>query len=473
MPPSFDWSVQSERDVRGAVMSSEMKLTKRRIDASGLPAKGEVLDLWDSEIKGFHLRVSPTGRKTFRFWYRHGGRQRVATIGPLSHLLTAEMARLRARELAAALVHGLDPLAEEEALARAAEEARRRQITLNQLIDIYLEQGPALNPTKRARSWENDIATLRNHVAPLLGKLLVTDVRRADVEGMVAAVVSGKTARDVKLGPRARRIVRGGPTAARAAAVALTTLYNWAIRRELVSSNPAKGVQKPPAGKSERFLSNEEGARLLDVISEMEREGALHPTFGDTLRLLALTGCRRKEIERLKWAEIDFRRGVMLLSTDRSKTGSKTGMKTIPLSATALAILTARPRDSAYVFPSLRGQDRPANALSKNWQKVRARAGLKDVRVHDLRHTLASLLVARGASLPIIGKVLGHASAQTTARYAHLLADPLGELVGAATSQMHRTSDYTSAETVGERITRPHLHSGKGGEVLPLRRPGK
>ncbi|MBL8557423.1 MAG: site-specific integrase [Hyphomonadaceae bacterium] len=413
-------------------MCTETKLTKRTVEAIPTPAKGAVAEAWDSELRGFHVRVSATGRRTFRLFYRFGGRQRVATIGELSEALTAEQARARAKALVAEIIAGRDPLAEAEKAAEAAAEERRRAVTVNQLIDVYLDQGPLLDPAKRARSWEHDRSCLDAHVRPTLGKLLAGNVRRGDVEGMVAAIARGKTARVEKLGPRAKRIVRGGPAAARAALVALSTVYSWSEKRDLIVGNPCKGVKKPPAGKKERYLSDAEGARLLDTIAAMETAGDLHPVFGDTLRLLALTGARRSEIERLEWSEIDFERGVAFLPAHRSKTGRKT----IPLSAPALAILARREQSGQYVFPSPLGDDKPANALSKNWLRVRAAADLPDVRVHDLRHTMASLLVANGASLPMIGRVLGHTSAATTSRYAHLQADPLRALVDAAGARL-------------------------------------
>jgi len=417
---------------RGPTMRAETKLTKRTVEAIATPPKGAVAELWDSELRGFHVRVSATGRRTFRLFYRFGGRQRVVTIGELSEVLTAEQARSRAKALLAEIISGRDPPAEAEKAAVAAAEERRRAVTVDQLIDIYLEQGPLLDPAKRARSWKHDATSLNAHVRPALGRLPAANVRRGDVEAMVAAIIAGKTGRTEKIGPRAKRIVRGGSAAARAALVALTTLFNWAEKRDLVAGNPCKGVKKPPAGKKERFLSDAEGARLLDTISAMEASGELHPVFGDALRLLALTGCRRSEIERLEWSEIDFERGVVFLPAHRSKTGRKT----IPLAAPALAILQRREREGRYVLPSPLGGDKPANALSKNWQRVRHAAGLPDVRVHDLRHTMASLLVANGASLPMIGRVLGHASAQTTQRYAHLQADPLRAMVDAATAPL-------------------------------------
>jgi integrase len=413
-------------------MRTETKLTKRTVEAIPTPAKGAVAELWDSELRGFHIRVSSTGRRTFRLFYRHGGRQRVATIGELSEALTADKARARAKALVAEVIAGRDPLADAERAARAAAEERRRAITVDDLISTYLVDGPLLDPAKRARSWEHDRSCLDAHVRPTLGKLLAVNVRRGDVERMVAATIAGKTARVEKIGPRAKRIVRGGTAAARAALVALQTVYSWAKKRDLIVGNPCKGVKKPRAGKRERFLSEAEAARVLDTIKAMEDAGDLHSVFGDTLRLLALTGARRSEIEHLEWSEIDFERGVAFLPAHRSKTGRKT----IPLSAPALAILARRQRRGRYVFSSPMGGDKPANALSKNWQRVRKAADLPDVRVHDLRHTLASLLVARGASLPMIGRVLGHTNAATTQRYAHLQADPLRALVDAAGARM-------------------------------------
>jgi integrase len=425
-------------------MSSQVKLTLRTVAAIGVPPKGKLEEVWDSELRGFHVRVNATGRRTFRLFYRFGGRQRIVTIGELSDALTTEQARSRAKALLAEIIAGRDPLAEAEKAALAAAEARRRAVTVNQMIDTYLERGPLLDPVKRARSWEHDRSCLDAHVRPLLGKLHAANVRPTDVEKMVADIIAGKTRRVEKIGPRAKRIVRGGKAAARAALVALQTVYSWSEKRDLVTGNPCKGVKKPPASKRERFLSETEAAHVLDTIRSMEEAGALHPVFGDTLRVLALTGCRRSEIERLEWSEIDFGRGVVFLPSPRGKTGRRT----IPLSAPALVILAARPRSGRFVFASPLGEDKPANALSKNWQKVREAAGLPEVRVHDLRHTLASLLVAKGNSLPIIGKVLGHTSAQTTQRYAHLQADPLRAVVDEATAAILATHASSTPDNV-------------------------
>lgn len=428
------------------------KITKRLVDSLSPPPSGEApVEVWDADLKGLHVRVPASGRAVYRLWYRVNGQQKVATLGAHG-VVTAEQARERAKTLLGAVAEGRDPVAEQKAAAEAAREHARRAITVDQLIDRYLSEGPALNPSKRPRSWAHDRSCLNSHVRPVMGRLLLGNVRRADVEGMMAAVLQGKTARRKKLGPRAVLNVKGGPAAARSAVVATHTLFQWAVQRELMDSNPARGVKKPPAGKRETFLNDKQVERLFNVISEMEKDGRLAPVFGDTLRLLALTGARRSEIEQLRWSELDYQRGVAMLPALRSKTGRKT----IPLGAPALAILAQRQRapGSDYVFPGFKGGDKPANALSKNWQRVRKAAELPDVRVHDLRHTLASFLVARGASLPMIGAVLGHKSSQTTARYAHLVADPLRALVDGATARFAVTSD-DAQETNVVALTTP------------------
>jgi integrase len=423
-----------------------VRLTKRVVEAiKPPPADALPAELWDAEIKGFHVRVPASGRAVYRFFYRAAGAQKVITLGAHG-VLTCEQARERALSLAGAVAAGRDPVAEQKAAQAEQEEAARRAMTVGELIDLYLSEGPRLNPAKRARSWQHDRSCLEAHVRPLLGMVQIGNVRRGDVQAMVAKIIAGKTARREKLGLRAVRIVKGGEAAARAAAVAAHTLFAFAVDRELIPRNPVEGVKKPAAGKRERFLSEAEAGRLFETIAAMVEAGELHGVFADTLRLIAFTGARRGEIEGLRWAEVDFDRSEARLPAHRSKTGAKT----IPLSAPALALLAERARTSVYVFPSPMGGDGPANALSKNWQRVRARAGLDGVRVHDLRHTMASLLVARGASLPMIGKILGHTNAATTARYAHLQTDPLRALVDEAANalQGRRQADQPPADIV-------------------------
>jgi integrase len=415
-------------------MRKKAKLSKRAVEALPTPSAGEIVEAWDTDLRGFHVRVSPSGRRVFRLFYRHHGRQRVATIGEFSEALTAEQARARAKELMAVLIGGRDPLAEEEEAARAAEEERRRQITVADLIERYLTDGPKLNPNKRARSWQHDAGMLRNHVEPLIGRLPIHSVRRADVEQMQADIILGKTARSERIDgrPKARRIVRGGEAAGRASTVALQTLFSWAIERELIDRNPVTKVKKPTPRSRERFLTDEEAGRLLETLTKMTETGELLRVHADQIRLLMLTGARMREVTRLRWNEIDFDRAVIRLPRERGKTGERV----IHLSPAALQLLNERPKHGPHVFPGPRSAIdetnseplAPTDDLQRPWRRVRTAASLPDVRIHDLRHSFASFAAARGASLLLIGKLLGHRQTATTARYAHLAADPVRDL---------------------------------------------
>lgn len=413
-------------------MGREIKLTKRTVEAIPVPETGQFTETWDSELRGFYVRVSSSGNRTFRLFYRFLGRQRVATIGRLSGALTVEQARTRAKSLLAEIIAGRDPIEEAAKAAVAAAEERRRAQTVSELINVYLTEAPPLNPTKRQSSWDYDRHILRNHVEPILGALQVGDVRRVDVERMVAAVRAGKTARDAPSPKKRGRIrVIGGEAAGRGALTILRVLYRWAMLRDLAIADPTAGVAKPRPVKKERFLSVDEIGRLLKVVNEMEAEGSLLPQFANVIRLLLLTGCRKQEILRLMWTEVDIERALITLPPARSKTGART----VALSPPALAVLSSLARPGAAVFSSPRDPDKPIEGLQSAWERVRARAGLEDVRIHDLRHTFASLAVGRGASLLLVARALGHAQASTTERYSHFSDDPrrrLAEDVGQA-----------------------------------------
>jgi integrase len=192
----------------------------------------------------------------------------------------------------------------------------------------------------------------------------------------------------------------------------------WGLRPD--GTNPRKHIKKYPEEKRERFLSAAELRRVGEVLREMEQEGVELASAIAAVRLLMLTGCRLGEIMRLKWKYVDFAGRALRLPD------SKTGAKVVYLGQPALDVLAAieRIEDNPWVITgTLPGA--PLYDLQPFWQRVRARAGLKDVRIHDLRHTFASTAVATGQGLPLIGKLLGHTQVQTTARYAHLAADPV------------------------------------------------
>ena len=428
------------------------KLTKRTVDAIQPPAEGDV-EVWDTELKGFCLRITAKGSKTYALKFRLGAKQRWLTIGRHGSPWTAEAAREAANAALLRVAAGEDP-AQVKRDARAA-------LSVAGLIDAYLAEGPATKPSKRASTWANDASNLNRHVRPLIGTKLAHTVTAADAARVVRDVTTGKTATTVKTGARGLARVAGGAGVARRTCTAAAALWAWGLDHGFIKGlNPFAAVKLGAALERERFLSREEAGRLLDAIGEREAHGLLSPLFGDALRLLLLTGARKTEVLGLRWTELDFERRIATLQPERTKAGGKTGVRRIHLSPPALSLLQARLAasevnrrgiKSPYVFPAARGSGH-AVGLRKVFLDVCAAASLEGVRIHDLRHSFASFALADGASLFLIGKALGHANARTTERYAHLSGDPLADLAAA----------------VGARLASPRVSPKKA--VVPLRR---
>jgi integrase len=252
-----------------------------------------------------------------------------------------------------------------------------------------------------------------------MGRKRVRAVTKGDVQRFLHDVASGKTATDVKTGKRGRVIVKGGKGTATRTVGLLGGIFAFAVDRGLRPDNPVRGVKRFKDRKSERFLSFAELTRLGETLTAIEREGE-NPSAIAAIRLLSLTGARKSEILTLKWEHVDFERACLRL------TDSKTGAKVIPVGAPALRILASLPRleGNPHVLP---GEKNGAHfvGLPRAWGRIKARAGLNDVRLHDLRHSFASVAAGAGDSLILIGALLGHRSQATTQRYAHLSNDPL------------------------------------------------
>jgi integrase len=430
------------------------KITKRLVDSIEAPEVGEVR-VWDTDLKGFHLRVraKPKGEarepaKVYALRYRIGSVQRTYTIGRHGSPWTPDTAREKAEEALIAAKRGEDPAVEKK--------KEREALTVGQLIDRYLEDGPAMLPAKRASSWGTDATNLNCHVRYLLGRKMADHIAKADAARAIRDIAEGKTARTEKTEKaRGRRVIKGGDGAARRTLETTAAMFKWGVEHELVKANPFASVKLAAAPKRERFLSREEAGRVLDAINQLEASGELSKTFGDAIRLLLLTGARKTEILGLRWAEIDFERKSLVLPPERTKAGGKTGERRVVLSPPALQLLQRRQREAAeamerarasgdeitpspFVFPAShgnrhrRGLATPAGkghavGLRKPFLKVLKVAEVDEVRVHDARHTFASFLIADGASLFLVGKLLGHASMRTTERYAHLSNDPLAD----------------------------------------------
>lgn len=407
-----------------------VKIGRRTVDAA--EAEGTVYRLWDSELKGFGLKVSTQSLKTYFVWYRAGeGRaapRREYTIARHGEM-TPDEARDEAAKVLSRVRLGQDP--------QAVRHRAREEMNVSALCDLYLEQGVA---TKKASTLVADKARIRAHIKPLLGKRPVSAVTAAEVAKFMRDVAAGKSAAPVKPSRQALRAkglagkalakfetrkrtdpaARGGKGTATRTLGLLGAIFAFAVREGLRSDNPTRGVERFKDNHSQRFLSAAELASLTTAIAAAEAEGVnMHGL--NVIRLLALTGTRKSEIEGLRWSEVDIEHACLQLAD------SKTGPRVVPLGAAALVALQAIPcaKGSVYVFPAEGDPKRHYVGTPKVWEKVRAAAGLPGVRLHDLRHTFASFGAAGGLSLPLIAAILGHRDVKTTQQYAHLADSPV------------------------------------------------
>ncbi|HBG97992.1 MAG TPA: integrase, partial [Rhodobacteraceae bacterium] len=330
------------------------KITKRLVDAA--EAHSAEYFVWDSEIPGFGLRVLPSGRKGYVVQYRAGRRSRRISLGP-STVLTCERARNRAISIVAAARNGADPAAERD--------AGRRAITVKELAERFDKEHIAVRV--KASTAKEYRRNLERFILPALGPLTVTGITRADV---------AKFHHDLRHIPyQANRCLE-------VVSKMFSLAEMWGLRPD--GTNPRKHIRKYPEEKRERFLSAAELRRIGEVLREMEAEGIELPSAILAARLLILTGCRLNEIMTLKWAYVDLAERVLRLPD------SKSGAKIVHLGLPAVDLLRDAQRIDGnpwVISGTLTGKR--LSDLQPFWQRVRARAGVKDVRIHDLRHTFA------------------------------------------------------------------------------------
>lgn len=376
------------------------KLTKRYVEAIKPHPDREVVE-FDSELRGFAIRVWPSGKRVYFVKYRtREGRQRKPTIG-VHDIITAEQARDDARQWLAQAARGGDP-------AHTKREARETP-TVAEFAERYLAKHARIH--KKASSLANDERLLAKRILPALGRRKLNEVSREDVA-------------------RLHEELRSTPYEANRLLALLSKMFNlaeeWGVRPE--GSNPCRRVRKFGERKRQRFLGSDELARLGTVLADEERHRTHSPSVFAAIKLLLFTGCRLSEILMLRWDEVDLDHSCLRLRD------SKTGEKVVFLNSAAREVLSAlKPEQgNPYVIRGAKAGTHLIN-LEKPWRRLREKAGLADVRLHDLRHSFASAGAVNGLSLPLLGALLGHTQPATTNRYVHWVAEPVrqaNEVVG-------------------------------------------
>ena len=375
------------------------KLTKRTIEAFDV-RKSDYF-VWDSELPGFGVRVLPSGRKKFVLQYRYGKTSRRMGIGQFG-AITVDQARGLALQGLAKLRQDIDPLAEVR--------ERRTAITVKEMSERFDAEHIAVH--LKATTAKEYRRNLKLFILPAIGQKRILDVTRADIA-------------------KFHHDSRDRPYQANRNIEIISKMFNlaelWGLRPD--GTNPRRHIKKYPEKKRERFFSEGELGAIGRVLDEMEAERIELPSAIAAVRLLLFTGCRLREIMTLKWSYVDLDRSALHLPD------SKTGAKIVSIGNAAVEVLKKLDRDPDNVFVITgRVPGQHLTDLQPFWQRVRGRAGLKDARIHDIRHTFASVAVSNGMSLPIIGKLLGHTQVQTTARYAHLARAPQIEAANDITS---------------------------------------
>ena len=382
-------------------------ISKRTVEALGVE-KDTVF--WDRDLTGFGVRVYPSGARVYVAQTRGPGGPKRVTVGRHG-VISADQARRRAALIIARVKAGEEPI--------PAPMAPRTGPAVAEIAARYLEEHVAVR-CKPATA-EQCGRVIRKYILPELGDLPLAAVGRKHVTEMHYKLCDA-------------------PAMANKALATCSRMFNqaeaWGLAPE--GSNPCRFVVKYRERRRERFLTEGEFRRLGRLLSEAAAEGGMSARAAAAIRLLMLTGCRRNEILTLRWEDADLDAGELHLRD------AKTGPRAVPLSPSAAKILADLPRVAGgpWVFPGKKAGDH-LSSIDARWYRLRARAGLEDVRLHDLRHSFASRALALGESLPMISKLLGHSQVETTARYAHLARDSVKDSAA-------RIADSIGVELLGE-----------------------
>jgi integrase len=408
-----------------------MKLTQDYVDA--LVADGRDRLVMDDRLTGFGVRITPTGAKIFIAQARVAGRKRRLTVA-IHPDKTLAKARDEARQMLADMRHGSDPVVERKARVQAAIAG---QMTIAELADKWMAD--IIVPKRKPRTHADYKVIFEKKIKPKLGHLTVAGLTHDEVNRFHVSMA--KTPR------RANYVI-----------ATLRALINFGIKLKLrpPADNPASGVQAYKEYAREHFLTEAEIGKGADAIDQAERDGVIGPHAAAGLRLAILTGMRSGEITAVEWRHVNWELKQIRLQ-DSDEPGRKTGARTVYLSEAALEVLKTVPRIGKFVIAGAL-PDQPYKNLRRAWEKARAYVGLEATRLHDLRHSYASLAAANGASLLMIGKLLGHRVTATTARYSHLTLDAASAVSDQLGTKMTASIERAKAES------RP-------GNVVKLKQP--
>lgn len=350
------------------------------------PAKGNTV-YRDDELKGFALRVTAAGSRAFVLNYTINKRERRMTIGSFP-AWTAAAAREEAKSLRRSIDQGIDPL-----------EDRNDRREAPTVADLWLEYEKVHLPTLSDRSQTDQRGMWKKYILPSLAPVAVRDLTSRQIDRLHANISEAAST-------RANRVLE-----------VLRKALNLAVRWGWVAKNPADGFRRNAEHSREKYLTKDEYKRVFEALDRMPNQKA-----ANAIRLLILTGARRGEVLGLEWRDLDLERGIWNRPPHKSKDRKR---KRIPLSSEALVLLKTMEENTTgdYLFPTSTSTHMPD--LNRPWAWLKRETGLHDLRVHDLRHSFASVLISGGTPLEIIGKLLGHSQHQTTLRYAHLMDDPL------------------------------------------------
>ena len=403
-------------------------MSGKRIGLKVVRALGPGETVWDSAVPSFGARRQKGATVAYVLKFRTAeGRQRWHTIGRHGAPWTPDMAREEAKRLLGEVASGGDPSGEKI--------AKRKALTVAELCDRYFEDALAgkvrtrSKAAKKASTLTIDRGRIERHIKPLLGAMSVTAVTRHDIEKFLHDIADGRTAGRTKTKTGLARVT-GGETAANRSVGLLGAIFTYAMRKDLRSDNPVRGVALFADRKRERRLSDEEFARLGAALREAEK--TLWPPAVAATRLIALTGFRRGEAISLRWRDVDLTRRTATLSD------TKTGKSIRPLSRAACDVLRGLSRTGELVFLASRGDGR-MTGFPRHWARIAKLGALPaDVTPHVLRHSFASLASDLGYSEPTIAALVGHAGRSITSRYVHS-ADAV--LLAAADAVADRTAE--------------------------------